>query len=63
MTITPTFIATSLISAPAATTVALVSSVPPIQAPATMSGIWKAFTSQGMMIIIGTATISTSEVT
>src|SRR5574341_1381064 len=36
LTITPVFIAASLMSAPAATTVALVSSVPPIQAPATM---------------------------
>ena len=37
LTITPVFIATSLMSAPAATTEALVSSVPPSQAPATMS--------------------------
>ena len=50
-------------SAPAATTEALVSSVPPSHAPATRSSIPVDFAIHGMMIIIGTATISTSEVT
>ena len=63
LTMTPVFIAASLIRAPAATTEALVSSVPPSHAPATRSGIWNFLASQGITIIIGTATISTSEVT
>lgn len=62
-TITPVFMAASLINARAATTEALVSSVPPSQAPATRSSSPVAFTIHGMTIIIGTATISTSEVT
>ncbi len=62
-TMTPVFIAASLISAPAATTVALVSSVPPSQAPATRSFMPVDFAIHGITIIIGTATISTSEVT
>jgi hypothetical protein len=40
-----------------------VSSVPPSQAPATISFMLNTFASHGMTIIIGTATISTSEVT
>ena len=63
LTITPVFIAASLISAPAATTVALVSSVPPSHAPPTISGMPNALITHGWMIIIGTAQISTSEVT
>ena len=62
-TITPVFIAASLISAPAATTEAEVSSVPPSQAPATRSSMPVDFAIHGIAIIIGTATISTSEVT
>ena len=63
LTITPVFMAASLISAPAATTDADVSSVPPSQAPATISFMPVDFATHGMTIIIGTATISTSEVT
>src|SRR5262249_44008780 len=63
LTITPVFMAVSLTSAPAATTDADVSSVPPSQAPATKSFMPADFAIHGMMIIIGTATISTSEVT
>src|SRR5262245_28556555 len=63
LTITPVFIAASEISAPAATTDAEVSSVPPSQAPATISFIPVDFAIHGIAIIIGTATISTSEVT
>ena len=55
--------AASLISAPAATTEAEVSSVPPSQAPATRSSMPVDFAIHGITIIIGTATISTSEVT
>ena len=63
LTMTPIFIAESLTSAPAATTVALVSSVPPSHAPPTISGMPKFLMIQGWMIIIGTAQISTSEAT
>ncbi len=63
LTMTSVFIAASLTSAPAATTEALVSSVPPSHAPATRSFMPVAFTIQGMTIIIGAATISTSELT
>src|SRR5262245_15386473 len=63
LTMTPVFMAASLISAPAATTEALVSSVPPSHAPATRSSIPVDFATHGMTIIIGTATISTSDVT
>ncbi len=62
-TITPVFMAASLISAPAATTDAEVSNVPPSQAPATRSFMPVVFAIHGITIIIGTATISTSEVT
>ena len=55
--------AASEISAPAATTEAEVSSVPPSQAPATRSFMPVALAIHGITIIIGTATISTSEVT
>src|SRR5262245_25895894 len=63
LTITPVFMAASLTSAPAATTDAEVSSVPPSQAPATSSSMPVALAIQGMTIIMGTATISTNEVT
>ena len=63
LTMTPVFIAASLTSAPAATTEALVSSVPPNHAPATRSSIPVDLAIHGMTIIMGTATISTSEVT
>jgi len=51
------------LSAPAATTEALVSRVPPSHAPATRSSMPVDFAIHGITIIIGTATISTSEVT
>src|SRR5919106_3337703 len=60
-TITPVFMAASEISAPAATTEAEVSSVPPSQAPATKSSMPVILAIHGITIIIGTATISTSE--
>ena len=63
LTMTPVFMAASLMSAPAATTEAEVSSVPPSQAPATRSFMPVAFAIHGITTIIGTATISTSEVT
>src|SRR5262245_53636022 len=63
LTITPVFIAASLINAPAATTDALVSSVPPSHAPATRSSMPAVLATHGMTIIIGNATISTSDVT
>src|SRR5262245_57296675 len=62
-TITPVFIAASEMSAPAATTEAEVSSVPPSQAPATRSSMPVDLAIHGITIIIGTATMSTSEVT
>src|SRR5262245_62868585 len=61
-TITPVFMAVSEISAPAATTEAEVSSVPPSQAPATRSSISVTFATHRIPIIIGTATNSTSDV-
>ena len=63
LTIVPIFVAVSPISSPAATTEPVVSSVPPSQAPATMSGMWNWRMSQGWMTIIGTATMRTMDVT
>src|SRR5688572_18807865 len=62
-TIVPTFIVASLTSAPAAVTDAVVSSVPPIHAPATASGMPVNRATHGIRMIIGTATMSTSDVT
>ncbi len=62
-TTTPAFIAASLMRAPAATTEPLVSSVPPSHAPPTTSGMPSERTTHGITTIIGTATMSTSDVT
>ena len=59
----PIFIAFSLTSELAATTEPVVSRVPPIQAPATSSEDASNRATQGMRIIIGTATMRTSEMT
>jgi len=62
-TTVPIFIAVSPSSAEAATTLPVVSSVPPIQAPATGSDSCAQRASHGCRTIIGTATINTVEVT
>ena len=62
-TTTPAFRAVLLIISPAATTDALVSSVPPSHAPPTASGIPKARIAHGITTIMGAATITTSDVT
>jgi len=63
LTVVATFTVVSLTRAPAATTDPVVSSVPPIHAPATTSGMPVARTTHGSRTIIGKATISTTEVT
>src|SRR4030067_2615094 len=61
-TMTPIFIAASLISAPAATTEPLVSRVPPSHAPATISDIPTHLGMLGWRTIMGMAQMSTQDV-
>ena len=63
LTMVAALVAESPMLSPATTTAPVVSMVPPIQAPPTMSERSSQSTASGIRIIIGAATTSTSDVT